>query len=82
MVIDQAAPETGQEAELVRVKLDRGTVLFGCGDPPTNVVCNVQTTKDKIIPGTPVCAYVRMIDGQLYGGKIFLHSECLVSRPY
>ncbi len=79
LLIDEAGSGTGQDPQIVRVKLDESTIFFGCGDSGEET-CQAPINEDKVIPGTPVCAYVNLIDGQLHGGKILLHSECIVSR--
>lgn len=80
LIVDQAGEETGQEPQPVNIKMDGSTIIFRCGDPPGYETCNIPVDSGKIISGTPVCGYVRLVNGEVYGGKIFLHSECIVSR--
>jgi hypothetical protein len=78
LLVDEAGSGTGQEPQIVRVKLDEG-IFFNCGGSGAET-CSSPFDEGEVILGTPVCAYANLINGELHAGKVFLHSECIVSR--
>lgn len=60
----------------ITVKVTYETVLHGCGVQDGLDVKSCLEKLGAMPRGTSVCAYLRLVDGQLYAGPVFLNQTC------
>ena len=83
LTISQSQREDWLESEEVaqrdiHINLTRGAIIDLCGNPDDSSVaeCAEAFRSGNVLVGTSVCAGVRLIDGELYGGRIFFNMTC------